>query len=180
MIIAFLLKHLVLDVLLFECRWSHSLQSGSLIKRQLPIEFNYFINHFELFLGSLICWIDFESLFILVLGALVVAHGLENNAPHDPILTIVWVLLDGLSYFVDRFSHFVFLEESKGPVSKAVVISIFMMHIGEVAYLDGLVIVTMHVVDECEIIVREGVLRIERGTLFEMLDGFSVLLFLKI
>ena len=180
MIITFFREHLILVSLLFECRWSHSLQSGSLIERQLPIEFDYFINHFKLFLGSLIRRIDFESLLILVFGALIVAHGLKNNTPYDPILTIVWVHLDSLSNLVDRFCHFVFLEESKRPVSEAVVVAIFMMHVGEIANLDGLVIVAMHIIDECEIIVRKWVLSIERGTLFEMLDGFCIAFFFEI
>ena len=131
-------------------------------------------------MGSLIRRIDFEGLLILVLGALVVAHGLEDNTPYDPILTIVRAHLDSLSYLVDRFGHFVFLEESKRPVSEAVVISIFMMHIGKIAHLDGLVIVAMHIIDEREVVVSKWVLWIERGTLFEMLDGLRILFFFEI
>lgn len=71
------------------------------------------LDEIQLELGRLIFTVQLQSLLKLVLGALVLACRAEDEAPHDPALGIIWLLLNPLSDLFDGLDNVSFFKLSE-------------------------------------------------------------------
>jgi len=103
-----------------------------------------------------------QGLLKLVLGASVRTHCAQNKSPDDPVVGVAWTVLDSTLYFLDGLSHVALLEKGKCPVAKTVDggYSIWTIEFCCVAYVDGLLVVLVHVVDESQVVVGIGMLAV--------------------
>lgn len=83
-----------------------------------------------------------------MLGSSVIANGPEDQAPNYPIVRFFRVLVDGFLDFLHGFGHLPLFEQGESPMSIAIMV-IRVVLLGKAAHSDGLVVVLVHVVDEC-------------------------------
>ena len=100
-----------------------------------------------------------ESTFELVLCKLKFAGCPEDQAPHDPVIWIVLVFSDTFTYLSNCFDQISLFEFCKGPMPMRVV-CMSIEFLGLPADLDGVTIQLVHVIQESQIIVCVGMIRL--------------------
>ncbi len=97
----------------------------------------------------------------------------QDNSPHDPVVSILWILLDTLLNLLHSFGHFPFLEQSKSPMSMTIVI-IRDVKLRLTTDVNSFWVELVQVEQESQVIVDKAMLRVDFNAFSPMFDGWVV------
>lgn len=60
------------------------------------------------------------------------------------------------------------------------ILSFWSMHFGSIANINSLLVISMHVVDKCEVVIRIGVPFVNLGAYLEMFNSHGILFLLEV
>jgi hypothetical protein len=154
----------------------------NLIERDLLIQLHNVLQYLHLKQRGFVGWIDPDRLGELVLGLSIASNRAHNQAPNYPVVCVVGIYFYCLLDLLDSLGHLSLLEQGKRPVTIAVgsCQTIRRLRFSSVTDVYGLLIVFMHVVNECQVVVRIRVPGVDLDADLEVLNRHAVLLVLEV
>ena len=140
---------------------------------------NEMVHNLQLRLCRLVVWVNFKSSLELVFRTIVLAGSPQDVTPYYPVISRLRLFCYTFSYLFDCFNHIALFELCKGPVSMRVV-TVAIRFLRLLADVYCLAVELVHVIQESEVVVREGMLRILLNAVFETFSRHRVLLKLEV